>query len=209
MDRNRTLRQWAGLARPAAVKADKTALLLIDLQQGYFTGGKLFIPDGEQAAANAARLLCWARRAGIVVAHIQHKAMKADSPLFAPHSPDIDFHELVKPATGETIVSKHLPSSFSGTELQKELNGRGIEALILCGLMTHMCVDSTARAALELGYKVIVAADACASRDLPDPNGTATIDHKVVHQTALAALGDRFADILRTEEIVRLPMEKI
>lgn len=202
-----SLRQWAGLAAPRSVAAIKTALILIDMQEEYFSG-KLPIPDGAEVAAHAARLLVWAREAGISIFHIRHEATSRESPLYTPATPMVEFHPAVTPRQEEPVIVKHLPSGFRDTGLHDRLAARGIETLIICGLMTHMCVDSTAREGLHLGYRIVIAADACASRDLPDPVGNGIIDHMTVHRTALAALGDRFADILRTDDIVRLPVEK-
>lgn len=202
----RTLRQWAGLAPPRSLAARTTALILIDFQEDY-AGGRLPIPNLDQAVAQAARLLHWARREGIAVIHVRQQAASAASPLFAPGSPGVEFLREVAPQAGEKVVVKSLPSSFRGTELQRELEAAGIEILVLCGLMTHMCVDSTAREGMHLGFRILVVADACASRDLPDPAGRGTIDHETVHRTALAALGDRFADLFAAADLLRLPVE--
>jgi nicotinamidase-related amidase len=202
----KTLRQWAGLARPTVLAQAGTALVIIDIQQDYFRD-KLVIPDGKIAVENAARLLAWARRRGLTVVHIQQQAMKPGSPLFAPDSSGIEFHPAVAPAAGEWIVVKHFPSSFTQTDLQNKLRERNIDTLILCGLMTHMCVDSTARGALEYGYRVIVVHDACASRDLPGLDGNTAIPHSTIHTVTLAALADRFADIMTVNEITELPLK--
>ncbi|HEX2986988.1 MAG TPA: isochorismatase family protein, partial [Chloroflexota bacterium] len=107
------------------------------------------------------------------------------------------------PQDGETVIEKTLPCSFDRTTLHDFLQLRGISVLILAGLMTHMCVETTARGALPLGYAVIVAADACASRDLPSFDGQ-VIPHQEVHRNALAAMADRFADVLLTDDVVKL-----
>lgn len=206
MSEPKTLRQWAGLARPENVRRAATALVVIDMQQDYFSG-KLIIPDGEKALRHAAKLLAWAREQGILVAHIQQQSMKPGSPLFSCDSPLTAFHETVAPLAGELVVVKHFPSSFTKTELHERLQEKGIATLVLCGLMTHMCVSTTARGALELGYGVVIASDACASRDLPSQTGGGVIPHSVIHEAALAALGDRFAEIMTTGEITGLAVE--
>jgi nicotinamidase-related amidase len=109
----------------------------------------------------------------------------------------------VKPRAGEEIVVKSMPSSFVKTNLDATLKAAGIETLVVTGLATHMCIDNTTRDAVSCGYKVIVVDDACASRDLPGPGGS-IIPADVVHNSTLAALGDRFADIMRTSEVVTL-----
>ncbi len=198
-----TLRQIAGLKPPTVIDPQKTALVLIDMQMDYFTPGKLLIPDGERVLARASALRAWAHARGVTIVHIQQLSSPA-SPIFATGSDGAAIHPRLAPREGETVIPKTLPSSFDRTELHDFLQARGITTLIIAGLMTHMCVETTARGALPLGYAVIVSADACASRDLPAPGG-GVIPHAEVHRNALAALGDRFADVLTVEEIVGLP----
>jgi len=197
-----TLQQIAGLRAPERIDPAKTALVLIDLQNDYFTPDKLFIPDGARVLERAVRLREWAREKGVTVVHIQ-QISPAASPIFAAGSDGGRIHPIITPREGETVIEKTLPSSFDRTTLHAFLQARGITTLILAGLMAHMCVETTARGALPLGYAVIVAADACASRDLPAYDGQ-VIPHQEVHRNALAAIGDRFADVLLTDEVVQL-----
>lgn len=202
----RTLRQWAGMAPPQALEPAQTALVLIDIQKEY-TGEKLGLPAWQEAVRQGARLLEWARANGVKVLHVTHEAAAATSPLFAPGSDAVAIIPEVAPLEGETVLVKRLPSSFVGTQLQHYLEENNTRTLVLCGFMTHMCVDSTARDALHRGYRVIVAADACGSRDLPDPVTGTTIGHETVHRATLAALNDRFADVLTTARILELPLQ--
>jgi len=199
----KTLRQWAGLAPVSQVDADTTVLVLIDIQMDYFTPGKLLIPGGEAAVSQAAALREWARANDIAIIHIQQLS-KNSSPLFASGSVGAEFHPKVMPEGNETIIQKGLPSSFRGTVLQEYLTERGIDTLVIAGLMTHMCVDSTTRDALHLGYKVIVVSDACATRDLPLANGEGILPHGELHRATLAALADRFADVLPATSVMGL-----
>ena len=169
----------------------------------YFTPGKLLIPDGEAVVARAVQLRDWTRSVGVAVVQIQQHSSAA-SPIFAAGSDGAVIHPRLSPREGETVIAKSLPSSFDHTELQDFLQARGITTLLLTGLMTHMCVETTARAALPLGYTVVVAADACASRDLPAYDGRGIISHQEVHRNALSALADRFVDVLTTEKIIQL-----
>jgi len=180
-----------------------TTLILIDFQREYFDPAKLPIPDGAVAAANAALLVSAADKVGVKVIHVQHLAASPTSPLFAPGSPNAQFVDPVKPRADEEIVVKSTPSSFVKTNLDATLEAAGIETLVVTGLATHMCIDSTTRDAVSHGYEVIVVDDACASRDLPGPGGS-IVPADVVHSSTLAALGDRFADIMRTSEVVTL-----
>ena len=199
----KTLRQQAGLQAPTAIAPTKTALLLIDFQMEYYSGG-LPLPDGAAAAKNAADLIDWADRVGVHVIHIHHVAGNPQSPLFTPGGKHVAPHPLVVPADHHQRVSKGLPSSFVGTGLHTLLQERAVDTLIITGLMTHMCVDSTARDALSLGYKSIVAADACATRDLPDYAGNGVLPHRELHHFSLSALADRFAEVMSTKAILGL-----
>lgn len=199
----KTLRQQAGLQAPTSIAPTKTALLLIDFQMEYYSGG-LPIPDGAAAAKNAADLVDWADQVGVHVIHIHHVAGNPKSPLFTPGGRHVAPHPLVVPADHHQRVTKGLPSSFVGTGLQVLLQERTADTLIITGLMTHMCVDSTTRDALSLGYKSIVAADACATRDLPDTTGNGVLPHRELHRCSLSALADRYADVMSTEAILKL-----
>jgi nicotinamidase-related amidase len=199
-----TLRQIAGLGRAQSVTPSKTALILVDIQVDYFMEGKLPIPDGARVLQNASKLVDWADKNGIAVVHIQQLSKNPTAPIFALGSPGAEIHPSVAPRPGHTVVTKGLPSSFCGTELGERLKERSIDTLIIAGLMTHMCVDSTTREALHFGYRVVLASDACASRDLPTHDGDGVISHEVVHLVALSALADRFADVMTSDEVISL-----
>jgi len=198
-----TLRQWAGVRPPTTLDRQSTALLLIDIQMDYFTPGKLLIPDGDRVLDLAGALRDWAAGSGLPVVHIQ-QCSAPTSPLFAAGTTGCAIHHSLTPREGEFVIAKTLPGSFDRTELHAMLQVRGITTLILAGLMTHMCVETTARTALPLGYTVLVAADACASRDLPTYDGQGIIPHTEVHRNALAALADRFAEVLTTAALQEL-----
>lgn len=204
MNSPKSLRQIAGLTPVTMIDPASTALILIDIQNDYFDPHALPIPDGTRVVAKAASLLDRADALGLCVIHIQQVSPNPRSPIFALASNGVQIHPGVSPRPGHLLIQKHLPSSFTDTNLAATLAQRGIETLILCGLMTHMCVDSTARDALHRGYKLIIAADACASRDLPTTDGT-VIDAATVHRASLAALADRFADVMSTDAVCALP----
>jgi len=198
-----TLRRMAGATPPSRIDPAHTALVLIDFQKEYYSGA-LPLPEGEAAVENAARLVDWADRVGIQVVHVHHLAPSAKAPLFTPGTERVAPHDKLAPRPGHQRITKTLPSSFVNTELDAVLKGKGIDTLIVAGLMTHMCVDSTARDAVSLGYKTIVAGDACATRDLPDLGTGAAVPHREIHRASLTALADRFADVLSSAEIQRL-----
>ncbi len=202
---SKTLRQMAGIGAPRTVDPGKTAVLLVDFQKEYYSGA-LPIPDGEAAVANAAEVVNWADRVGAQVVHVHHVAPSAKSPLFTPGTERIEPHTKVQPKTHHHRITKTLPSSFVGTGLDAWLKEHGIDTLVICGLMTHMCVDSTARDAVSLGYKPIVVSDACATRDLPGIDGE-PLPARALQRASLTALSDRFADILDKDAVMHLGVQ--
>ena len=197
-----TLRTISGAPAPTAIDAASTAVLVIDFQNEYFSG-KLPIPDGPAALANARRLVEHADAAGMPVFHIQH-VTPAGSPVFAEQGPTVAFHGELQPAPHHTVLQKTSVSVFPTTDLDRRLKAAGIKTLVITGLMTHACVTGAARDAVPLGYSVIVAADACATRDLDTAAGT--VPHQDLHRAALAALDDTFGDILTTAQVLKLPV---
>jgi nicotinamidase-related amidase len=182
----------------------KTALLLIDIQKDYFPGGKYPLVDPLPAAKKAYMLLQCFREHGPLGAHhihIQHIALKPDAPFFVRGSTGSDIHDATAHFVGEPIVYKHYPNSFRETNLLEILKEWGTERVVITGMMTHMCVDATARAAADLGFKVIVAEDACATRDLT--YGDTTIPAEYVHKAFLAALKS-YGDVLKSEQVLAL-----
>ncbi len=179
----------------------KTALLVIDIQKDYFEGGKYPLVNPLDAAKNAYMLLqCFREHNGQHV-HIQHISLKPDAAFFIKGDSGSDIHDSVAHFEHEPIVYKHYPNSFRETNLLEMLKEWGVERVVICGMMTHMCVDATARAAGDLGFQVIVAEDACATRDLV--YGDTTIPAELVHKSFLAALKS-YGRVMKSEEIVAL-----
>src|SRR5262249_36712496 len=131
----------------------KRALVLIDIQNDYFPGGKWALSGIESAADNAAKLLASARAAGDLVVHVRRESPTADGPFFAPGAEGSKIHEKVKNIEGEAVVLKNQVNSFRETGLKAILDRHGIEEVVICGAMSHMCVDAGTRAASDLGYK--------------------------------------------------------
>ncbi|MDQ2105261.1 cysteine hydrolase family protein [Azospirillum isscasi] len=169
------------------------ALVLIDAQREY-TEGALPLAGMEAAVAEAARLLGLAREAGVPVFHIVHHG-KPGGALFDPDGPLSGIVAPLAPLDGETMVVKHLPNAFAGTDLDARIRAAGRRELIVAGFQTHMCVSSTVRAALDLGWRTTVVGAASATRDLPDGAG-GVIPADALHRASLAALADRFAVVV-------------
>jgi len=193
----RTLRDFRGTQPPPATLHDAT-LVLIDAQREY-DSGQLPLAGVDAAIAEAAALLQRARAAGTPIVHIVQHSPGA---LFDPAGPFVAIVAPLTPRPGETVIVKTLPNSFAGTTLDQTLRKLGRKNIILAGFMTHMCVDATAHAALDLSYQTTVVAAACATRDIPDGRG-GIVPAEVVQRAHLAGLADRFASVVATQ--VQIP----
>jgi nicotinamidase-related amidase len=177
-----------------------TALLLIDLQNDYFPGGAMALAAPEKAAAQAARLLHAFRRNSLPIFHVQHVAVRPGATFFLPNTRGAAIHESVSPSAGETVVTKNFPNSFRDTGLLDALRGSNVTELVIAGMMTHMCVDTTVRAAADLGFACRLAHDACATKDLAF--GDRRAGAEAVQVAYLAALDGSFATVLPTDELL-------
>jgi nicotinamidase-related amidase len=175
------------------------ALLLIDIQNDYFPGGTLELMGSVEAGARAEALLQAFRRAGRPIVHIQHLATRAGATFFLPGTPGAELHACVSPLPGEPVLRKHFPNAFRETPLQEHLRRQDLTQLVIAGMMTHMCIDTTTRAAFDLGFQCHLAGDACATRDL-SRNGV-TVPAAQVQAAFLAALDGTFARVQTVEDI--------
>jgi len=169
---------------------------MIDCQNTYRTG-LMQLSGVEEAIIEAKKLLALARSREIPVIHIRHDA-GAGSPY------DINAQigaicDEVAPVDGELIITKNYPNSFVGTSLDQDLKALGINNLVLAGFMTHMCINSTAHGAFNLGYTVAVVASATATRALESANGK-VLSAKEVHDAAIASTRDLYAAIVDTAD---------
>lgn len=176
----------------------KRALVLIDVQNDYFAGGKWPLNGMDLAADNAAKVLAAARAAGDLVVHVRHEFPSADAPFFAPNSEGAKIHSKVQSFDGEPVVLKHHVNSFRDTDLKGILDRHHIEEVVICGAMSHMCVDAGTRAASDLGYRCVVVHDACATRD--QEFGGTVVSAADVHAAFMAALGFGYAKVISTTE---------
>ncbi|MCD2190771.1 cysteine hydrolase family protein [Actinomycetospora soli] len=185
-----TLRELTGMpGDPASLTG--SALVMIDLQNTY-TRGVMALENVGPAIDEAARLLERARAAGSTIVHVQHEAGAG-----TPYDTNDDIGAIVDavaPRPGEHRVVKNFPSSFVNTDLEQYLRDAGVTNLVLAGFMTHMCVNSTARSAFNLGFAPTVVAGATATRALPGPNGV--VEASALQAASLAALSDMFAVVV-------------
>lgn len=176
----------------------KRALVLIDVQNDYFAGGRWPLSGIESAADNAAKVLAVARATGDLVVHVRHEFPTADAPFFAPGSKGAEIHPKVRALGAEPVVLKHQVNAFRETDLKAILDRHGVEEVVVCGAMSHMCVDAGVRAAGDLGYKCVVVHDACATRDQEFEG--AVVPAAQVHAAFMAALRFGYAKLVTTEE---------
>ena len=192
-----TLRELGGLPTRTTGVAG-TAIVVIDAQHEYLDG-TLALPAVGPALDQIRRLLDAARAQGAAVIHVAHSGRPGG--LFAPGTGG-EIIEQVAPVPGETVIGKSFPNAFAGTELRSAIERLGDPRLVLCGFMTHMCVSSTARAALDLGLDATVISDATATRSLPSTGSGGPIAADLVHEIALAELADRFSIVTDTDTLL-------
>lgn len=178
----------------------KKALIVIDVQNDYFENGAWELVGAAEASKKAGKIIEHFRANDLPVAHIQHFAVDGNMPFFIPGTTGAEIHENVKPLEGEKVISKHYPNSFRDTYLLEFLKANDVSEVVITGMMTHMCVDATSRAAKDLGFEVTVIGDACASRD-QEINGK-LVNADDVHHAFLAALSFFYADVQNTEEFL-------
>ena len=177
-----------------------TALLLIDLQNDYFPGGNMELEGSLKASLRARELLALFREKNLPVVHIQHVATRPGAAFFLPDTEGVKIHANVEPRPGEVIFQKNYPNSFRGTPLLDYLRDNKIASIVVGGMMTHMCVDATVRAAFDYGLEVTVVHDACATRSLAFQG--ITIPAAEVQTAFFAALSVPYARIVSVEEFL-------
>jgi nicotinamidase-related amidase len=176
-----------------------TALLVIDIQNDYFPGGAMELEAADAAGAKAGIALEKFRKSGDPVIHVRHLSVRPGSTFFIPGTRGAEIHEAVKPLGGESVIEKNFPNSFRGTRLEQTLKESGIKNLVVAGMMTHMCVDATVRHAADLGYKITLLGDACATR--AQSYAGEKVPARQVHTAFLAALNGFYAKVVDTHEL--------
>jgi nicotinamidase-related amidase len=176
------------------------ALLLIDIQNDYFPGGKMELEGSLEASLRAREILAFFREKAWPLVHIQHVAARPGATFFLPDTEGVKIHGNVAPLPREVVFQKNYPNSFRETPLLEHLREKQVDQVVICGMMTHMCVDATVRAAFDYGLQVAVVQDACATRDLvfADKN----IPAEQVHGAFLAALGFIYAKVVSAADFL-------
>lgn len=180
----------------------KTALIIIDVQNDYFPHGKMELSNSLAAGDKIKDLLRLFRMKSMPIVHIQHFSVRPGASYLLPETSGADIHPSVYPIEGEKIIVKNFPNSFRKTELEDYLKSNNVSQLVIAGMMTHMCIDTTVRAAYDLGYDCLVAGDCCATKSLAI-NGQ-EVSAENVHNSFLAALNGLFSKVLKKDEIIGL-----
>jgi len=177
-----------------------TALILIDIQNDYFPGGKNELVNTEQTIAHTKRVLSLFRDNELPIFYVQHISPQENATFFLPNTDGIKIHKQIFPQPHEKVIVKHTPDSFFQTELQHYLKLEGIKQLVICGMMSHMCIDTTVRTAKQLGYDITLLNEACTTKDLEWNDSI--IPAETVHNTFMSSLQGIFAKVLDTNAFV-------
>jgi len=178
----------------------KTALLIIDIQNDYFPGGSNELVNSVEASLKAKDLLKHFRQRGLPVIHVCHLSVRPGSTYFIPGTKGAEIHANVQPLQNEKVITKNYPNSFRETDLQNYLQDEQVDHLVISGMMSHMCIDSTARAGKDLGYRITVVEDACATKDLAFQEKM--IPAQEVHESFMAGLSYYYAEIKTSSELI-------
>ncbi|MCC0630984.1 MULTISPECIES: cysteine hydrolase family protein [unclassified Clostridioides] len=173
------------------------ALILIDIQNDYFKNGKCELFNTEKTAENAKKILTLFRKNNLPIIHVQHISMSSTTSFFLPDTYGSKINKIVFPLKNEEIIIKHTPDSFFKTCLQSCLEEKNIDKLVICGMMSHMCIDTSVRTAKKLGYDITLISDACTTKNLFWDDKE--ISAETVHQVFMASLQHSFADIKNTD----------
>lgn len=178
----------------------KQALILIDIQNDYFDGGANPLVGSWEASLKAKDVLNIFREKSLPVIHIQHISIRPGATFFIPNTEGAEIHKNVEPVTSEKIIIKNYPNSFRDTELLDYLKLNNITNLVICGMMTHMCIDATTRAAKDFGFICTVIGDACATKNLQVQENTVVAED--VQTAFLASLNYFYSSIINAKEFL-------
>ncbi|MFT5253991.1 MAG: nicotinamidase-related amidase [Flavobacteriales bacterium] len=173
------------------------ALIIIDIQNDYFENGAMELVGALEASEKAKQVLSNFRDSNLPIIHIQHLA-SAGGTFFLPNTSGQEIHKNVTPLSGEKLIVKNYPNSFRETELLDYLQSISSTELVFVGMMTHMCIDATVRAAKDYNFECTLISDATATRDL-EINGK-KVKADDVQNAFLAGLSSFYATIKTTEE---------
>ena len=184
-------------------KMENTALLIIDVQNDYFPGGKMILENAEQAGENTKRILEYFRKNNLPIIHIKHISTNEGSTFFLPDTDGARINQLVLPEEDEKVITKHFPNSFRETDLLNYLQSNKVKNLVITGMMTDVCVEATTRAAFDFGFNNTIIGDATATRNR-ELNGEVVkaADVQRSFLAGISALGNLYARVINTKEFL-------
>jgi nicotinamidase-related amidase len=175
------------------------ALLVVDVQKAAVRGDRA-VPEVARLVDRTADLIARARRGGALVVHIQNDGAPGAGD--EPHTPGWELHHPVESGPTEAVIRKTEDDGFQRTALGRLLTGSGVRALAICGVMSEMCVQATARTALARGYRVVMPHDAHATHDIPAAPGISdAVPAAVVSRVAEWALGSELEVVAHATDI--------
>ncbi|PIF29655.1 nicotinamidase-related amidase [Flavobacterium sp. 9] len=184
-------------------KKEKTALIIIDIQNDYFPGGTMELVEPEKAALKAKEVLSYFRENKMPVIHIQHIALQEGATFFLPNTKGAEINKIVAPLANEKVITKNYPNSFRDTQLLEYLHENNITDLVFAGMMTDVCIDATVRASMDNGFNNTLISDAVATRDR-ELNGKVVPAGQIntAFLAGLNALGGLYATVLSSDEFL-------
>jgi nicotinamidase-related amidase len=178
----------------------KRALLVVDIQNDYFPGGKMELEGSEAASLRAAELIAAFRDHRLPVIFMQHISVRPGASFFLPDTEGVKIHNNVAPVVQELVLQKNFPNSFRDTALLEHIRAADIQELVISGMMTHMCIDATTRAAADLGLRCFLAHDACATRALSFGDTKVPAEH--VQCSFVSALSGTYATVQPANQLI-------
>jgi nicotinamidase-related amidase len=178
----------------------EAGLILVDIQNDYFPGGRMELVGMTTACENSRTLLEVFRKNQWPTFHMQHISINAGATFFLPDTVGAEIHNSVRPRSGDVVIQKHYPNSFRETVLLDAIKNAGVQQVVICGAMSHMCIDATTRAAADLGFRCTLIHDGCATRELEFSGNT--IPAEEVHGSFMAALGAAYAKVISLNEFI-------
>ena len=183
-----------------SIDPHRTALVVIDVQNDYFPGGRFVLFRAKAALRQILTLRDWARRRGIPIFWVRHISRRPGSFFLLPGTKGAELHPALGPLASESVVEKEDPNSFVETDLEAQLRGRDIDTVVWAGMIGWMCVDTTVRSAKDRGFRNVLAHDAVASGWLNGPYGLVT--PWSAHRAFLSALGFYHSQLVFTSHLV-------
>jgi nicotinamidase-related amidase len=175
----------------------REALLVIDVQNEYFTG-KLPVTYPAGSLENILKAMDWAHDGRVPVAVIRHTSPAPESVTFRKGTPGWELHDEIKRRHADVIIEKTMPGSFTDTNLEQWMQDRGIATVAIAGYMTQLCCDTTARQAYHRKFAVNFLSDATGTLDVS--NSAGSIGAEQLHRAILVTQQQRFSRVLTTDE---------